>query len=286
MVLAGIAFAIVNALTFVITSQLGFKPQSDAFWQYLIALALSAPFLVKYGLAGLRTDHPMPHIARAILSALGVQAFVTSFSYGLATWHVVALTMTAPFFVLIGAGLFLRELVPWQRWAASAAGFAGAILVANPFASGFSLGWLLPILAALLWGASSLITKYLTRDEKPETLTVWLLLLLTPINAALSVNAGFEIPRGTILWLVLAAGVLVFCAQYLLTKSYAAADANFVQPFDDLKLISNVLVFGLAFKYWPDGYVLLGLGLILGASLFLLWSEKTDSTKGITSTAT
>ena len=34
-------------------------------------------------------------------------------------------------------------------------------------------------------------------------------------------------------------------AQYLLTWSYAAADAAFVQPFDDLKLISNILIYGL-----------------------------------------
>ena len=50
MVLAGICFAAANAITFVITAQLGFKPQSDTFWQYAIATAFSLPFVLREGL--------------------------------------------------------------------------------------------------------------------------------------------------------------------------------------------------------------------------------------------
>ena len=56
----------------------------------------------------------------------------------------------------------------------------------------------LPVAAALLWGGASLLTKYLSREETPETLTVWLLLLLTPINLVLSIGAGFEVPTGNV----------------------------------------------------------------------------------------
>jgi drug/metabolite transporter (DMT)-like permease len=130
----------------------------------------------------------------------------------------------------------------------------------------------LPIAAALLWGASSLMTKYLTRTEAAPTVTLWLLVLLTPINAALSLHAGFELPSMQILTYLLIAGVIMMAAQYLLTWSYAAADAAFVQPFDDLKLVSNIVIYGLAFGYWPPGNLWLGVVLILGASLFLLLS--------------
>ncbi len=69
-------------------------------------------------------------------------------------------------------------------------------------------------------------------------------------------------------------GFLVFVAQYFLSKSYASADANFVQPFDDLKLISNVSVYGIFFGYWPTGYIWVGLAMIMGASIFLLVQEN------------
>ena len=279
MVLAGMTFAVINALTFVITSPadyggLGFKPQSDTFWQYAIALVISLPVLWRTGQLRFRTNQPIPHIVRVLLSAAGLQAFVIAISKGVPVWQVVALTMTAPFFVLIGARLFLRENVTINRWIASLVGFAGALIVTNPWSEAFNVFWLLPVVAAILWGAASLLTKYLSRKEPPETLTTWLLLLLTPINLFWSGWAGFEVPTGTVLWLLLVGGALVFVAQYLLTKSYATADANFVQPFDDLKLISNVLVYGLFFGYWPSGIIWLGLAMIMAASLFLLIQEN------------
>ncbi len=56
--------------------------------------------------------------------------------------------------------------------------------------------------------------------------------------------------------------------------AYAVADAAFVQPFDDLKLVSNIVIYGLWFGYWPEGNPWLGVALILGASVFLLVSSR------------
>ena len=279
MVLAGIAFAVINAITFVITASadfggLGFKPQSDTFWQYAIALVISLPFLWRGGALSFKSKQPLPHIIRVVLSAAGLQAFVMAISKGVPIWQVVALTMTAPFFVLIGAKVFLGENVTINRWIASIVGFAGALIVTNPWSEQFNVFWLLPVVAAILWGAASLLTKYLSRSETPESLTTWLLLLLTPINLFWSVGVGFEVPTGNILWLLIIGGFLVFVAQYLLSKSYASADANFVQPFDDLKLISNVLIYGIFFGYWPSGLIWLGLAMIMAASIFLLMQES------------
>jgi drug/metabolite transporter (DMT)-like permease len=283
MVLAGVTFAIINAITYKVTAPvdwggLGFSAKSDVFWQYAIALVLSLPFLWKTGQLSFKTNQPIAHIIRAVLSSAGLVAFTMAMQMGVPVWQVVALTMTAPFFVLIGAKLFLGETVTVNRWIASGLGFLGALIVTNPFSEQFSVYWLLPVLAALLWGAASLMTKYLSRTETPNTLTTWLLLLLTPINLMFAVQAGFQVPTGNVLWLIVAGGILVFAAQWLLSKSYATADANFVQPFDDLKLISNVLVYGLIFGYWPTGYIWVGLALIMAGSLFLLLQENRQKT--------
>ena len=47
MVLAGCAFSGINVITQIVTGQMGFKPTSDAFWQYFIALVFSLPFLFR-----------------------------------------------------------------------------------------------------------------------------------------------------------------------------------------------------------------------------------------------
>lgn len=274
MVGAGLCFALANALTQIITSQLGFRPQSDSFWQYAIALVLALPFLRRHGLAGLKTARPGLHLVRVIVSALGVQAFVMALSHGTPIWQVIALVMTSPFFVLIGAALFLGERVDLTRWGAAALGFAGAMVLLRPWEAGFTLTALYPVGAAILWAAASLMTKSLTMTERPETVTLWLLVLLTPINGAISLHAGFEWPAGWVLVWLLAGGALVFLAQHLLTLAYAAADAAFVQPFDDIKLISNVVVGWAVFGYLPEGPLWLGVAMILAASSWLLWSER------------
>jgi len=274
MVLAGICFAAANAITFVITAQLGFKPQSDTFWQYAIATAFSLPFVLREGLGKLRTQRPILHIIRVILSALGVQAFVLSLASGTPIWQVIALVMTSPIFVLIGAKVFLGETVTLARWIAAVVGLGGASIVANLWTTGLTTAMIYPVAAAVLWAASSLLTKVLTRTEQAPTVTLWLLVLLTPINAGLSLQAGFELPSAQILGWLVVGGVIMMAAQYLLTWAYAASDAAFVQPFDDLKLISNILIYGLAFGYWPEGNIWAGVALILMGSLYLLWSGR------------
>ncbi len=188
-------------------------------------------------------------------------------------WQAIALVMTSPFFIIIGARLFLGETVGRDRWLATLTGFIGAMIILQPWSDSFTMAALLPVLSALLWGGSSLIMKNLTHHEPPETVTVWLLVLLTPINAGLAAASGFAVPEGLALWLLLAAGLLTALGQYLLTLAYNAADAAYVQPFDDLKLPLNVLAGWLVFGYAPSGYLWLGATLILVASLFLMLRE-------------
>jgi drug/metabolite transporter (DMT)-like permease len=274
MVLAGICFALANAVTWTVTYNMGFKAQSDAFWQYAIATAFSAPFIWRYGLAAMKTRHPVLHLVRIGLSVLGVQAFTQAFASGMAPWHVIALVMTSPFFVMFGAAVLLGERVGLNRWIAAVIGFAGAMLLLRPWDAGFSTSLLLPIAAAITWGGASLITKRLTRDEPQTSITMWLLVLLTPVNLLFSLQAGFEWPSGNILWLLLVGGAIMYFAQHFLTLAYAAADAAFVQPFDDLKLFSNILVSWLVLSFAPDMTYWPGILMVFSGSIYLLWSER------------
>ena len=273
MVLAGVAFAIINVLTQWVTMKMGFGSVSTAFWQYAIALVFSLPYLWRAGVGAMKTHYPMSHVIRVAFSVFGVQAWVMGLAH-VPIWQAIALVMTSPFFIILGARLFLKERVGPARWAATATGFAGAMIILQPWSDSFTWAALLPVLAALLWGATSLYTKSLTHDESPESITVWLLLLLTPVNGAFAVASGLEIPTGAALAVFIALGVLTALAQYLLTLAYATADAAYVQPFDDLKLPLNVVAGWLVFGYAPAGTLWLGALLILGASLFILTYES------------
>lgn len=276
MILAGFVFAVINVATQWVVMVLKFPASSMAFWQYGFAFVFSLPLLLRMGLRAMKSQYPLRHAARVTLAALGVQAW----AYGLATvpiWQAIALVMTSPFFVIIGARIFLGEQVGLHRWLATLAGFSGAMIILQPWTDAFTLTALLPVLAAALWGASSLIMKNLTHHEPAEAITVWLLLLLTPINGALALGAGLVLPTGSTLWLLLFAGLLTTLGQHLLSLAYRAADAAYVQPFDDLKLPLNVLAGWIVFGYAPSGYLWAGALLILGASLSLLLREAVSA---------
>ena len=191
MVMAGVVYAAGNVAIQQVTMNMGFAASSVAFWQYGIALVFAVPYLWRTGLSVMRTSHPWQHVFRVALSALGVQAW----AIGLASVPIsqaIALVMTSPFFIIVGAKLFLGETVGPSRWIATAVGFTGALLILQPWSESFTWAALLPIASALLWGGTSLITKRLTAHERPESITVWLLMLLTPIFVPVAMAAGID----------------------------------------------------------------------------------------------
>ncbi|MEM7683773.1 MAG: DMT family transporter [Pseudomonadota bacterium] len=273
MVLAGGLFAVVNTLVQHAVMVQGVPPARLAFWQYAVALACAAPWLAAKGWAALRTRVLGRHVLRVALAAGGVQLWVIGLAY-VPIWQAIALVMLSPFFVTLGAALLLREHATAHRWLAVTVGFAGGMVILAPWSDAFRVEALLPVGAAALWAASSLLTKQMTRSESPETLTVYLLLLLTPINAALAVGDGIGMEIGTVGALLLAIGLLTAVAQYALVSSYVMADASFLQPFDHVKLPLNVALGIAAFGFVPPGTMWLGAMMIVGGSLYLLWHER------------
>lgn len=273
MVAGGAAFAIVNISVQAATMRYGMAPSSAAFWQYLIALLCGVPWIVRTGFGVLRTANPGFHIARVAFAAIGVQFWVAGLAV-VPIWQAISLVMTSPFFVTLGAGLLLGEKVGAARWLATLAGFAGGMIILSPWSEAFSLATLFPVAAALFWAATSLMTKHLTSTESSERITLYLLLLLTPINAVLAASTGgFAIPGMAASALIALAGVMLMAAQFFIVRAYASADAAYVQPFDHLKLPLNVLAGWIVFGFVPDGNLWLGSLLIVGASIFIAHRE-------------
>lgn len=177
----------------------------------------------------------------------------------------------------IGAALLLREQVTAQRWLAVVLGFIGGTIILAPWSDAFTPWVMAPVGAAALWAAASLMTKRMTATESPETLTLYLLALMTPLNALLAMApgaGGFAVSGPTAALALLVAGLLTALAQYALARAYSIADAAFLQPFDHVKLPFNVGLGVLAFGFVPPGSMWLGSALIIGASLWLLTEEN------------
>lgn len=275
---ACVAYAGVNVATQWAGTRTGIPSVITAFWQYVIALVLTLPLLIRDGRRALRTKHFTMHFMRVALAAAGVQVWVFALAH-VPIWQVIALSMTSPFFVILCARLFLGEVVTFTRLMTTLVGFLGALIIIAPWSDSYNAYSLLPILAAALWAGYSVMTKYLTRFETPASISVYMLVLLTPINGALWLASGIGLPDFSAptneVWLILI--IIGFCtaiAQYLQIAAYSVADAVYLQPFDDLKLPVNVILGWIVFasapaiNFWP------GAVLIVGASLYLMRQDS------------
>jgi drug/metabolite transporter (DMT)-like permease len=303
MLVASLAFAGTNVLQSVLPTPVeyggyGMNSTGMAFWQYVIAAVLSLPLILRIGMDKLRTTHPLAHEIRAFVSALGVHVFVYGFASGVPIWQMVTLLATGPLFIILGTTLFLGERASTARIAAALVGFVGAIIVSGVGAEGLSLLTLIPITAAALWATTDVLTKYLSlKGERPETLTVSLLVLMTPnhlliliavtafgwlapslLPAGVTTGFPFALPAGDALWLLALLGALTGIAQYLLAFAYKVADAAYLQPFGDLKVPLSGLLGWVLLGQVPSIWFWPGAALIVGASAFIYWVESRNRT--------
>lgn len=297
MLIASVAFAGTNTLQSVLPTPVeyggfGMSSTGMAFWQYLFASILALPLILRIGLKNLRTSHPIAHEIRAFVSALGVHVFVYGFASGVPIWQMVTLLATGPLFIILGSTVFLGEKASAARIGAALAGFIGAIIISGVGAEGFSWQTFVPIVAAALWATTDVLTKYLAqKGESPETLTISLLVLITPNHLAIlllvtlfsfALPAGvatgfpFALPGGTGLLLLLALGALTAAAQYLLSFAYKVADATYLQPFGDLKVPLSGLVGWVTLGQVPSVWFWPGAFLIVLASCFIYLVESRD----------
>jgi len=300
MLASSLAFAGTNTLQSVLPWQFGMSSTGMAFWQYVIASVLALPMILRIGLGNLRTRHPLTHEIRAFVSALGVHVFVYGFAAGVPIWQMVTLLATGPLFIILGSVLFLGEKVSPARIGAALVGFAGAIVVSGVGVEGLSWQTLVPILAAALWATTDVLTKYLSRAESPETLTLSLLVLVTPnhllillavnalgwltpdlLPAGLATGFPFALPGDTGLVLLVLLGALTAAAQYLLAFAYRQADAAYLQPFGDLKVPLSGLVGWIALGQVPSAWFWPGAALIVLASSFIFWVENRERPRGL-----
>ncbi len=279
MLIAGLAFAIVNSLAQVASINYGLSSTTVALVQYAIALVVILPYLSTLGIRySLRTEHLSMHIFRVFLSVIGIQLWLWALAYPVPIWQGIALLMTSPLFATIGSGFFLKEKVGRARWGATLTGFVGAMIILEPWADDFNWASLLPVGAAFFWACYSLMVKKLSAHDSPSTMVVYLLVLITPFNLLLALP-DWQTPQGSTLWLILLfAGAMTALAQWAIVKAYAVADASFVQPFDHAKLPLNVLAGWLVFGWAPPGRLWLGAAIIIASVAFIThWETKKSS---------
>ena len=283
MLLAGLAFTFINTTAQYLSIKLNMPSTTVALFQYMFALIFMLPVLIRAGIGNiLKTHQGGWHFIRVLFSVAGIQLWLWSLAYPIPIWQGIALLMTSPLFATLGSSIWLKEQVGWARWIATIVGFIGALIILEPWSEEFTWAALMPVAAAFCWACYSLIVKKISSHDSPNTIVLYLFLWLMPFNLILALPQ-LEMPQEYInlsLILLIFAGGLTAFAQWAIAKAYTAADASFIQPFDNAKLPMNVLAGWIVFQWVPPGRLWLGAAIIIAAVFFITHKEnKSSSTK-------
>src|SRR5215813_8509659 len=256
-------------------------PFQVTFFHNLFGLVFMLPWLCRAGFGGLRTGRLKLYAWRSFLSLLSMLCGFSALTM-IPFDQAIALSFTVPLFATIGAALILHEVVRARRWTATIIGFIGVLIIVRPgfggpamggSASGStSLGVGLSILAAVISAQITLIVKNLARTEPSDAIVTYMVLLLTPMSLVPALFVWQWPPWSLWPWIV-SLGVLGSTGHMCYIRSFAAADASAVMPYDYTRMIFAAAIGYFAFNEPPDLWTFVGAVVIAGAALYIAHRE-------------
>ncbi|MCB1548132.1 MAG: DMT family transporter [Hyphomicrobiaceae bacterium] len=224
------------------------------------------------GLSTLRVSHVKGHALRAICVIASGFFFVTGLIY-LPLADAIAITFTGPIFITAMAPLVLGERVGWRRWLAVLVGFLGVLVILRPGTAAMQWAMLLPLGAALASGMRDLITR---RIASSETTVAVLFVTTTAVLVAglLTFPLGWVPFRARDLWIFGLSSVIFTTAHYLMVEAFRNGEAALIAPFKYTSLVWGVLFGYLLFNHLPDGWTMLGAGIVVLAGLYIAHRER------------
>ncbi len=268
---AGLFFGLLNAIMRSLTLEL--HPFQAQFLRYFFGLVVLLPLLARRGLAAYRPQNLGAQFTRGAVHTVGLCMWFTALPM-MPLADTTAIGFTTPLFIMIGALLFFKEPMRWERWLATALGFTGVMIVVGPRLSGSGGAWhLLMLASAPVFAASFLLTKALTRTESAGVILLWQAVAITI----------FSLPLALLHWHALTAsqwgsfalcGLLGSSGHYCLTRSFAAAEISATQSAKFLDLVWAALFGFLFFGDLPQPAAVLGGALICGATIWVARRES------------
>ena len=236
------------------------------FFRFFFGLLFLAPLLMLSGGVDLGTRRFGLHF----LNGFSQVTATACMFFGLSLIQIAeatALTFTAPLFVTAGAALILGETVRLRRWTATAVGFAGALIILRPGAQAISLPALVVLVGSAFVASGILATKSLSRTEAPDTIALYLTLLMAVMALPVALTVWRVPSMETFGWLA-GTGLSGSLGLMAMVRAYRAADASAVMPFRYVSLLFSAAFGYLLFDEVPDLWTWVGAAVIISAALY------------------
>lgn len=189
---------------------------------------------------------------------------------------VSAILQALPLAVTLGAALVFRESVGWRRWTAIGVGFAGVMIIIRPGTGGFAPASLWVVVSVVFAAARDLSTRALPA-ALPSLLVSGATTVLVSVFGFAMVLMGGDWVRMSVqqLGTLSLAALFLFVGYQFIVLSMRIGDVAYVVPYRYTSLLWSIMLGYLVFGEVPDGYTLLGSGVVIAMGLFTLYRELT-----------
>jgi len=229
------------------------------------------------------------HMLRGGLLVVTMLSFITTLK-AMEVADAIAIFFVEPIILTILGSIFLKETIGWRRYTACGVGFFGALLVIQP--SMQEVGWiaLLPVVSAFGLAIFLLVTRLVAQNEDPWSMqfhagvwgAVFCGILLYFGNGTGSEIFDPVVPDMTAGFYLLGVGVTATISGVLGVYAYRAAPASVLAPLQYLEIVSATIFGWLVFGHLPDALKWLGIAIIIGSGLYIIWRERrVNKTAGI-----
>lgn len=248
-------------------------------WRSIVGLVLVVAGAAASGqLGAIRARNLGLHALRNIFHFAGQNLWFAALTM-IPLAQVFALEFSSPILVALASPFLLAEVLTRRRLGAAAMGFAGVLIVANPWGSGgVGLGTIFAMLCAVGFAGSILFTKILTRVAPVVEILFWLTVFQFAFGLVLAIADGHIAwpTTRTLPWLVLI-GVAGIGAHFCLTRALSLAPASIVAPIDFARLPLIAVVGALFYDEPLAAPIFLGGALILWANWINIRGERATS---------
>lgn len=268
---SGFLFVVLNSL--LRSLSIALDPYVTQFLRYVMGLLIMLPLMLRSGFGTYRPKNVAGQFVRGGLHTTALVIWFTALPF-ISIADATAISFTGPIFIMLGAALVFKEPMRWDRWLAACIGLAGVLIVVAPKLAGTGGIYNLVMLAAApVFAASYLMTKALTRYERPAVIVAWQSISVALLSLPLALW-NWQTPSALQLLLFLLCGVLGTVGHYCIARSYVGTDISATQSIKFLELVWAALIGWIWFADEPSRSTLIG-GVVISAST--LWIARRES---------
>ena len=248
-------------------------PSVEIAWlRWVGFVVIMAPLLVASRGTVLKTGSPWAQVLRG-LGMVGSAVFFIVGLHRLPMANATATAFAAPLIVTALSIPILGERVGPRRWAATGIGLVGVLIVVRPGTGSFDQASVFPLLSALAWALTIILTRVTSRTDGPMT-TMAYGAVVGLVALSLMVPFDWRTPTtAEIGCIALMASASTF-GQFLTILAYRGAAASLLVPFSYSQIIWSSLGGALVFGTIPDGPTWLGAAIIVGSGIYTAHRER------------